>query len=210
LFVVDANFAHDASLRLLRLQVQIPALSGFDAQGADMNAPDELPLNALGQWYVVHTKPRQEVRAQENLARQGYDCFMPMMAVQKIRRGKWVEDAECLFRRYLFIRLVAGQSNFAPIRSTRGVSGLVHFGTQPAVVPDTVVEALRTLPTPEQPMFKAGDMVTITEGAFAGIAAEFVALRQMPDGEIRALVLLELLSKLQKIAVPAAVLRLED
>ena len=173
-----------------------------------MSAPDALPFNAMGQWYVVHTKPRQEACAQENLARQGYDCFLPMMTVQKIRRGKWVEEAECLFRRYLFIRLIAGQSNFAPIRSTRGVSGLVRFGTTPAVVPDAVVEALRTMPLQDRPMFNAGDAVTITAGAFAGVAAEFVALKQMPDGEMRALVLLELLSKMQKIAVPASALRL--
>ncbi len=175
-----------------------------------MSAPDALPFNALGQWYVVYTKPRQEACAQENLARQGYDCFLPVMTVQKIRRGKWVEEAECLFRRYLFIRLIAGQSNFAPIRSTRGVSGLVRFGVQPAVVPDAVVETLRTLPTQDQPMFKAGDVVTITKGAFAGIAAEFVALKQMPDGETRALVLLELLSKLQRIVVPATALSLAN
>lgn len=168
-FVVDANFTDVTSLRLLFLQIEIPAIYGADVQGDGMSAPDELPLNAMGQW---------------------------------------VEEAECLFRRYLFIRLIAGQSNFAPIRSTRGVSGLVRFGTTPAVVPDAVVEALRTMPLQDRPMFNAGDAVTITAGAFAGVAAEFVALKQMPDGEMRALVLLELLSKMQKIAVPASALRL--
>lgn len=210
LFVVDANLADDTSLRLLCLQVEIPALSELDVQGAGMSAPDELPVNAMGQWYVVHTKPRQEACALQNLTQQGYDCFLPMVTVQKVRRGRCVEDAECLFRRYLFIRLIAGQSNFVPIRSTRGVSGLVRFGVQPAVVPDAAVDVLRFMPAKNQPLFKAGDVVTITEGAFAGVAAEFVALKQMPDGEIRALVLLELLSKLQKVAVPATVIRLAN
>lgn len=172
-----------------------------------MNAPLKLTAYAPARWYVVHTKPRQETCALEQLARQGYDCFLPMMSVQKIRRGKWIEETECLFRRYLFIRLIAGQSNFSPIRSTRGVSGLVRFGNLPAVVPDEVIHALRMMPVREEALFQAGDAVTIAEGALAGLGAEFVALKQMPDGEMRALVLLELLSKLQQIAVPVSVLR---
>lgn len=173
-----------------------------------MSVPSETTSHSLpGHWYVVHTKTRQEACALENLERQGYHCFLPMITVQKISRGKWVEETECLFRRYLFIRLIEGQSNFSPIRSTRGVSGLVRFGTLPAIVPDEVIDALRRMPAHEESMFKPGDEVTITEGPFAGLSAEFVALQQMPDGNMRALVLLELLSKLQKIAVPAAVLR---
>ena len=175
-----------------------------------MNAPLALPARVLGQWYVVHTKPRQEATAHEHLARQGYDCYLPMMTVQRIRRGKWVEDTECLFRRYLFIRLIAGQSNFSPIRSTRGVSSLVRIGTAPAIVPDAVIEALQAIPHRAPPLFEAGAAVTITEGVFAGLDAEFVGLKQMPDGEMRALVLLQLLSKLQKIPIPATAIRLTN
>lgn len=51
---------------------------------------------------------------------------------------------ESLFPRYLFIRQGQGDSapSWASIRSTKGVSRLVSFGSEPAHVPDRLVEAL--------------------------------------------------------------------
>ena len=163
---------------------------------------------SAGRWYVIHTKPREESVALENLERQGYRCYLPKITVQRILRGKWRESEECLFRRYLFIRLIAGQSNFAPIRSTRGVSGLVRFGILPAIVPNQVIELLMSRPAQDEPLFAKGQSVLITEGPFAGLAAEFCEIKKIDDGEVRALVLLEFLSKLQRLSLPVASLKL--
>ena len=79
-------------------------------------------------WYLVHTKPRQEQCALQNLQQQGYQCYLPMLATEKLRQGRLVVSEEALFPRYLFIRLGLGQSDksWAPIRSTRGVNQLVR------------------------------------------------------------------------------------
>ena len=85
-------------------------------------------------WYVVHTKVRQEALALTNLNRQGFECYMPMIKLEKIRQRKTATVAEPMFPRYLFIRLDtsgSGQS-WSPIRSTLGVSQLVRFGGQSA------------------------------------------------------------------------------
>ncbi len=81
-------------------------------------------------WYLVHTKPRQEACALQNLERQGYDCYLPLLASEKLIKGAVTKLAEPLFPRYLFIRLDTGDSakSWSPIRSTRGVSKLVGFG----------------------------------------------------------------------------------
>jgi transcriptional antiterminator RfaH len=39
-------------------------------------------------WYLIHTKPRQESIAVENLQQQGYTSYSPLFNVEKIRRGK--------------------------------------------------------------------------------------------------------------------------
>ena len=39
------------------------------------------------QWYLIHTKPRQEVCALENLQRQGYECYLPQLVLEKLRNG---------------------------------------------------------------------------------------------------------------------------
>jgi transcriptional antiterminator RfaH len=52
-------------------------------------------------------------------------------------------------------------------------------------------------------MFTAGDKVQITHGAFAGLEGIY----QMADGESRAMVLIEILSKPVRIAVEPVELR---
>lgn len=98
------------------------------------------------QWYVIHTKPRQEQRALENLQRQGFEAWLPMIALEKVRRSRLTQVTEPMFSRYLFIRLDTTQTNWSPIRSTLGVSKLVSFGNVPAAVPDALIDMLRESP----------------------------------------------------------------
>jgi transcriptional antiterminator RfaH len=146
-------------------------------------------------WYLVHTKPRQEDVALSNLERQGYQCYLPQMRMERVRRRKAEVATEPMFPRYLFIRLDSSDQgkSWSPIRSTLGVSQLVHFGARAAKVDDTLVALLRqrerALPT--EAMFHSGDSVVIADGPFAGIEAIY----KTADAERRAFILLEILSK---------------
>jgi transcriptional antiterminator RfaH len=146
-------------------------------------------------WYLLHTKPRQEDVALANLERQGYACYLPQIRIERIRRRKTEISTEPMFPRYLFIRLDSSDQgkSWSPIRSTLGVSQLVHFGARAAKVCDALVELLRQR---EQAMsldamFHSGDSVVITDGPFAGIEAIY----QTADADRRAFILLEILSK---------------
>lgn len=157
-------------------------------------------------WYAVYTKPRQEQRALTNLQQQGYACFLPTLAVQKLRQGALTTVREPLFARYLFIQLDSSQlgKSWAPIRSTLGVSRLVSFGAEPAKISAELVHTLRqqneTRQGQTQTLFDPGQAVQITQGPFAGLNAIY----QMDDGECRAMVLIELLNKQCRLAVPPA------
>ena len=146
-------------------------------------------------WYLIHTKPRQEDVALTNLQRQGYQCYLPQMRIERIRRRKAEIATEPMFPRYLFIRLDSSDQgkSWSPIRSTLGVSQLVHFGAQAAKVDEALVELLRQREQamPLDAMFHSGDSVIITDGPFAGIEAIF----QTADADRRAFILLEILSK---------------
>lgn len=160
-------------------------------------------------WYVIYTKPRQEERALENLERQGYDCYLPTLAVERIRRGKQCVMVEPMFARYLFIHLDDGGEgkSWTPIRSTKGVSRLVTFGGQAARVEKELISTLRCRSETEiacpQRSFASGERVQMIEGAFADIEAIY----QMDDGEQRAMVLIELLSRPVRMTVPVVQLR---
>jgi transcriptional antiterminator RfaH len=160
-------------------------------------------------WYVIHTKPRQEQRALVNLVQQGFGCYLPLMAVEKLRQGNVAVVQEPLFSRYLFIRLSTGQStqSWTPIRSTLGVSSLVNFGGEPAKVSTELIETLRRQHDDlyEKParLFNTGDQVEIKDGPFAGLQGIY----QMKNGEHRAMVLIELMSKPSKLTFSPANLR---
>lgn len=160
-------------------------------------------------WYLVHTKPRQEKCALQNLEQQGYQCYLPILPSEKLCQGILTVTDEPLFPRYLFIRLGVGDSakSWAPIRSTRGVSRLVCFGAAPAKVDDALIQLLQRQEAALQGepvrLFEPGERVRITEGAFTGIEGIY----QMAEGERRVMVLIELLSKPVTVRVPPTDLR---
>ena len=178
-----------------------------------ISSNETIPLNTESSapstlsWYLVHTKPRQEEIALVNLERQGYECYLPQMRIERIRRRKAEVATEPMFPRYLFIRLDSSDQgkSWSPIRSTLGVSQLVHFGARAAKVDDTLVDLLRqrerALPT--QAMFASGDSVVIADGPFAGIEAIY----QTADAERRAFILLEILAKPVSMHIDAGRLR---
>lgn len=158
-------------------------------------------------WYLVLTKPRQERRALDNLFNQGYECWLPQLRVEKVRQRKLTVVDEPLFPRYLFIHLPPGV-NWAPVRNTLGVTTIVRFGGLPARVSPAILEMLRAEETarreaPVRPKFERGQLVQILTGPFVGLRAVF----DMSDGEARAMVLIDLLSKQTHLRVPVAALR---
>ena len=154
-------------------------------------------------WYAIHTKARQEYVAMENLVRQSYEVFLPLIRQSRRRRGRWQAVTEPLFPGYLFSRLDLEADNIAPIRSTRGVAGLVRFGGLPCPVPADVVENLQSLQESEEgvictaTLFQPGDRVSISEGPLAGLEGIFLAA----SGKERVSLLLDFLGKQQRIDV---------
>jgi transcriptional antiterminator RfaH len=155
-------------------------------------------------WYVVHTKPRQEARAEVHLQRQGFSCYLPYIKQQRKRNQQSVASVEPLFPRYLFIRLNLLCDNIAPIRSTQGATGLVCFGGQPAAVPAPFITALQNAtgacgyiePAEEAP-FNKGERVVIETGPLAGLTGIF----QATTSHERVIVLLELLGGQNKVTL---------
>lgn len=152
------------------------------------------------QWFAIYTKPRQESIALDHLSRQGYECFLPfaLNPYQRRRRSDAVVPVEPMFPRYLFLRAILEQDNLAPIRSTRGVIGLVRSSTRLTVVPAAVIKALQARMDMDTGLIRLspvvvrpGDKVRIFDGPLAGVEGIFAAV----SGESRALLLIELLGR---------------
>jgi transcriptional antiterminator RfaH len=159
-------------------------------------------------WYVVHSKPREERRALANLTNQGYTCYLPECVVTKIRRGRRTLVREPLFPRYLFIELddTLEARSWAPIRSSKGVAGLVAFGGAPVYVESALIDGLRQQEARHQAVdytFQPGETVVILGGPFRNLQGVY----QQADGERRAFVLIEFLNRMTCIPVAQDFLR---
>jgi transcriptional antiterminator RfaH len=162
----------------------------------------------MSNWYLIHTKIRQERVAMKNLERQGFECFLPLMRAEKLRRGSLQIVQEALFPRYLFIRLGTGleSQSRAPIRSTLGVSRLVTFCQIPAKIDDELIAAMQYQGEESEVVlrhFEPGEQVVVADGPFVGVEAIY----QMADGEGRVMLLLNILSKQVKMTVSPASVR---
>lgn len=175
------------------------------------NPVQDLTLPAGHAWYLVHTKTRQEDTAITNLQRQNFRCYVPMLYVEKVRRGKPAVVAEPMFPTYVFVQLdtrdnIKGQS-WSPIRSTSGVRELVKFGGHAPKVDVELITALhereQLQQSNPQALFAAGDKVVVTDGPFAGIEAIY----QTADAEQRSMILLSMLNKPVAMRIEADKLR---
>jgi len=160
----------------------------------------------MREWYLIYSKPRQERIAQENLVRQGYETYLPLVYQRRRQRSQQRLSAEPMFPRYLFIHLDDVVDNWKPIRSTVGVARMVSFGETPAKVPETLIGTLKSHEDDagvqryvETPL-RRGEQVMIVDGAMAG----FTALFEAQSGKERVVLLLEIAGRSVPISVKAS------
>jgi len=154
-------------------------------------------------WYVAETQPRAEAKALWHLERQGFAAYLPQYRRRRrhARRTDWVRAP--LFPRYLFVEIDVARAAWRAIRSTVGVARLVCNGEIPAPVPAGVVEDIRGREGADglvamPPSFRRGEKVRIVGGAFA----DQVGLFECATDEERVILLLDLLGRRMRIAVP--------
>src|SRR5436190_10593061 len=161
--------------------------------------PYELEQGA--RWFLVHTRPNSERKAEINLKAQGLKTFLPQIekTVRHARRLATVRRP--LFARYLFVSLDIGRDRWFPINSTIGVSRLVAQEGRPIPLPFGVVETLLAHSdaglTRLDHSLAQGQRVRILSGPLADFTATIMRL----DARRRVDVLLEIMGT----AVPVSV-----
>src|SRR5262245_24089593 len=106
-----------------------------------MERPEQaVPRHA---WVVMNTEPHREQVALENLARQAFNTYCPMMRT-RIRHARRTHAVlRPLFPGYLFVRVNSDLQRWRPILSTYGVRTLVCCGDRPSFLDDGFVEGLQ-------------------------------------------------------------------
>jgi transcriptional antiterminator RfaH len=162
-----------------------------------------MSLQTHSPWYVAHTKLRQEQVACDNLARQGYAVYLPRIKVLKRLRGRQQAQFDPLFPRYLFFQPGSVDHSIAPVRSTLGVTTIVRFGQDPAVMRPEILEGIRDFEArrnqsddQEISPFQPGERVRVAEGPLAGMEGLISDVSQE-----RVIVLMQLLGQDTRVSV---------
>jgi transcriptional antiterminator RfaH len=124
----------------------------------------------MSYWSVVVTQPRSEKIVVENLSRQAFGHYLPLLSQQRVVRGKKVTELVPLFPRYVFVRIE--HDRWYSLKGTRGVSKLLTVDSQPQRIADRVIEQLQAseeaIPN-VQSFWTRGEQVRVIDGAFAGM-----------------------------------------
>jgi transcriptional antiterminator RfaH len=158
-------------------------------------------------WFLVHTKPAREETAKTHLERQGYHIYHPRLHGPTLSRGRWVDRIVSLFPCYLFLQLDVANQSIAPVRSSVGVSDIVRFGMDYAVVSNKIIESLIERSDPKTGLhllnrgrpFEPGAVVQVVAGAFRGLEGIF----DRADGRDRVAVFLRLMGHEVLARVPS-------
>lgn len=131
------------------------------------------------QWYVVHTNPKQEERANQNLVAWGVETLHAKLKTRRHNEFTGVPTyiTQPLFPRYIFARFNA-REQLSKILFTRGVHNVVCFGDTPACVSEEIIEVIRA--RIDQNGFvkanndlKPGDRVVISAGPLRNLIGIF-------------------------------------
>ena len=151
-------------------------------------------------WYVAYSKPNGERIAEENLARQGYAVQLPL-ARRVVRRKVALEP---LFPRYLFFKPSSPQQSLSPVRSTVGVTSIVRFGMDLAVLSDDLCQTIMAFAQAQREGgvgsilavqgITPGERVLVNSGPFAGLEGLVSSV-----AKDRVMVLMSLLGKEQTL-----------
>ncbi len=151
-------------------------------------------------WLLVQYKPNSHRLAVTNLERQGFDVFLPMTELTKRQGARFVTRMTPLFPGYLFVAADMGAMQWRKINSTLGVSRIVMTRDTPSIVPDTLVQSLKSrcdttgkiVPSTD---FAPGDRVEIVHGPLS----EFVGTVEKIDPQQRVWILLEIMGQTSRV-----------
>ena len=163
-----------------------------------LQAESSLALEGNERWFLVHTLPHNERRAQLHLGAQGFRTHFP--TIQKtIRHARQLRTVRApLFARYIFLILDLGRDRWLSVRGTVGVSSLFSSEDRPVPVPEGIVETLiQNSDEANLALFSSGLTTGQSVRILSGPFANFVG--QLEPGRVR--VLLDMMGTTVPVAV---------
>lgn len=145
----------------------------------------------MSHWLVARTHPNSEKIAIQNLQRQDFDYYQPLIQERKLKQHKLVMVEQPLFPCYLFIKV---NEQYRSLNYTYGIASIVN-----GIVQDSIIDGLRQreqngyIQLPKPKAYGINDKVMIVTGMFAGQQA---LVERMPTKQRQKILLALLANKI--------------
>jgi transcriptional antiterminator NusG len=159
---------------------------------------DNVPENA--KWYVIHTYSGHEKKVALTLKQRVealglldkvFKVMIPTQEKIVVSEGKKRKVEERIYPGYVLVQMVLNDDVWYTVRSTRGVTGFVGTGTNPAPLAEVEVQTLMKVMTMDTPKFETkfstGDSVKIVEGPFTDFLGKIDEVNE-EQGKVKVLV----------------------
>ncbi len=155
-------------------------------------------------WHAIYTRHQHEKAVARMLANKGFQVFLPLYRGSHQWRDRVIQLSLPLFPSYVFLR--GAPEHRLKILTTPGIIFLVCFGSQPAVIPQEEIEAIRAvvqrgMHVEPHPFLKCGEWVRVKSGPLEGL--EGILVRR--KNQLRLVLTVELLQKSVGVEVDACV-----
>jgi len=159
-----------------------------------------------GRWFLAHTQPNSEFKAELHLNVQGFTTYCPHIrkTIRHARRLRTVRAP--LFPRYLFVGLDLERDRWLSVRSTIGVSQLFTCDGRPVPVPVGIVESLIARSDGNLTRLDGGLVIGQSVRILSGPFADFVGRLEQISEAGRVRVLLEMMGTAVPVALDRSVL----
>ena len=147
-------------------------------------------------WYLLQTKPNAHVTARNNLRRQGFDVFLPLVIKTTKKNGKFLDTKTQLFPGYLFMGTSIDPVPWKSVNGTRGISRAVTLDGVYRSVSAQIVEGLQHRCDNDGVIQSLNDIVPGDRGKIErGPFSEFICTVEQIKDDLRAWVLIDLLQQ---------------
>jgi transcriptional antiterminator RfaH len=157
-------------------------------------------LAPVAPWAVINSHPHREQVALENLQRQDFTAYCPMLRRRRSHARRVTSVLRPLFPGYLFVSTGTNFGHWRPILSTYGVRSIVRSGQDISCIDHAFIASLRerevdgAIVRPLVP-YQIGQIVKIVDSSFDGLVAKIIDM----DEKDRLVVLLDLMNRSTKV-----------
>ena len=153
-------------------------------------------------WYLLQHKPNKQNIALENLKRQGFETFYPLLENTKRSSSRFKNSFLPLFPGYIFVFFNIEDSSWIKIKYTTGISRIVGLNSVPSKVPLDIILGLQQKYNRSHKLLSAKNIKTgvntqILKGPFSG----FLGKIEEYDTNSRIKILLEFMGNKKTVSI---------